>query len=330
MHARPFANELRVAVAAVREAAALCRSVQSGLGREAMEKKDRSPVTVADFGSQALVCRALAESFLTDPVVAEEDSDALRLAENAPLRARVVSFARRFRTGDDQEILGWIDHGKPAGASGRFWTLDPIDGTKGFLRNEQYAVALALIVDGVIEVAALACPNLPTRAVDAAPAGTVFSAVRGQGAWAVPLDDGDAPPIRVVVSDRDDALTAKFCESVEVGHSAHGESASVAALLGIVSPPVRLDSQAKYAVVARGEADIYLRLPTRADYLEKIWDHAAGALVVTEAGGRVTDVAGLPLDFTRGHELSSNRGVVVTNSRLHDRVLDALKTVGVG
>ena len=60
--------------------------------------------------------------------------------------------------------------------------------------------------------------------------------------------------------------------------------------LGINAPPVRIDSQAKYALVARGEADIYLRLPTRADYREKIWDHAAGALIVAEAGGVVTDI----------------------------------------
>lgn len=323
MNSLPFAHELRLAVAAVREAAALCRAVQSGLGRAAMEKKDRSPVTVADFGSQALVCRTLAESFPADPVVAEEDSDVLRLPENAPLLGQVCSFVRRFRDGSDPEILGWIDHGRALGASGRFWTLDPIDGTKGFLRNEQYAVALALIVDGVVEVAALACPNLP------APVGLVFSAARGQGTWTAPLHS-DGEPVRIVVSDRDDPRIAKFCESVESGHSAHGESASAASLLGIVSPPVRLDSQAKYAVVARGEADIYLRLPTRADYREKVWDHAAGALIVTEAGGRVTDVSGRPLDFTRGHELASNVGVVVTNGRLHDRVLEALKTVGEG
>ena len=93
-----------------------------------------------------------------------------------------------------------------------------------------------------------------------------------------------------------------------------------------VIPAVRLDSQAKYAVVARGEADVYLRLPTRADYREKIWDHAGGVLVVEEAGGQVTDIDGLPLDFTHGRELSANRGVVVTNGRLHDDVLRTIRT----
>ena len=89
-----------------------------------------------------------------------------------------------------------------------------------------------------------------------------------------------------------------------------------------------MDSQAKYAVVARGEADIYLRLPTRADYREKIWDHAAGALIVEEAGGVVTDITGRPLEFNHGRELAANRGVIVTNGRLHAQVIEAVRAIG--
>jgi 3'(2'), 5'-bisphosphate nucleotidase len=90
------------------------------------------------------------------------------------------------------------------------------------------------------------------------------------------------------------------------------------------STPVRLDSQAKYGVVARGEADAYLRLPTKAGYREKIWDHAGGVLVVEEAGGKVTDVDGKALEFTHGRELSANRGVIVTNGLIHDAILEAV------
>ncbi|HZW34415.1 MAG TPA: 3'(2'),5'-bisphosphate nucleotidase, partial [Isosphaeraceae bacterium] len=237
------------------------------------------------------------------------------------------------------EVCRWIDRGGTSQYHRRFWTLDPIDGTKGFLRGEQYAVALALIVDGQVEVAALACPSLvvsgkwqvASEAEDRSPPhpapGAVFFAARGQGAFAV-ADDGttDQPPapIPVRVSDRDDPATVRFCESVESGHSAHGDAAAVAARLGITAAPLRLDSQAKYAVVARGEADIYLRMPTRADYREKIWDHAAGALIVAEAGGTVTDIHGRPLEFHHGRELTANRGVIVTNGRLHRRVLEAV------
>src|SRR6185437_2044577 len=91
--------------------------------------------------------------------------------------------------------------------------------------------------------------------------------------------------------------------------------------------PVRMDSQAKYATVARGFADAYLRLPVKTGYFEKIWDHAGGVCVVEEAGGKVTDVCGKPLDFTRGQELNLNRGVIVTNGTLHDSIVAAVQGV---
>ena len=134
----------------------------------------------------------------------------------------------------------------------------------------------------------------------------------------------------ITVSRRDRPADIRFCESVEAGHSAQGDAAAVAARIGIIAPPLRMDSQAKYAVVARGEADIYLRLPTRAAYREKIWDHAAGALIVAEAGGTVTDIHGRPLEFHHGRELAANRGVIVTNGRLHNQVLEAIRDLRIG
>ena len=87
-----------------------------------------------------------------------------------------------------------------------------------------------------------------------------------------------------------------------------------------------MDSQAKYGAIARAEASAYLRLPSPAtpDYREKIWDHAAGALIVKEAGGCVTDIKGEPLDFTRGDRLSANSGVIATNGACHDVILQAI------
>ncbi|MEX1095352.1 MAG: inositol monophosphatase family protein, partial [Planctomycetales bacterium] len=158
--------------------------------------------------------------------------------------------------------------------------------------------------------------------------GAVFSAVRGRGAMVRPLDSTEysvREPTPIRVSATDDPRRLRMCESVESAHSAHGRSARVAALLEVAGDPVRLDSQAKYAVVARGEADVYLRLPTRRGYEEKIWDHAGGALLVEEAGGRVTDLFGRPLEWTHGATLAANRGILATNGRLHDGVLAALR-----
>jgi 3'-phosphoadenosine 5'-phosphosulfate (PAPS) 3'-phosphatase len=325
---RRYEWEWEVAVEAVREAARLCRAVGAEISPEVLAKKDKSPVTVADFGSQALIARALGEAFPDDPLIAEEDSAELRQPGSAAILDQVLRHVRAVREGDDTldagEVCRWIDRGGTSAYCDRFWTLDPIDGTKGFLRGEQYAVALALVLHGEVVVAALACPGLDT----------VFYAVRGEGAFVVPMEaeaEGEHRPlVQIRVGDRDDPAAVRFCESVESGHSAHGDAASVADRLGITAAPLRMDSQAKYAVVARGEADIYLRLPTRADYREKIWDHAAGALIVAEAGGTVTDIHGQPLEFRHGRELIANRGVIVTNGRLHDRVLEAIRGLGIG
>ena len=132
------------------------------------------------------------------------------------------------------------------------------------------------------------------------------------------------------VSDRSDPTMIRFCESVEAAHSSHGDAARIAEKLAIAAEPARLDSQAKYAVVGRGEAEAYLRLPREGQYREKIWDHAAGVLVVTEAGGRVTDLNGRDLDFSRGYRLEDNLGVIVTNGKVHEAVLGAIVELGIG
>lgn len=324
----PYQAELDIACRAVRTAATVCQSVQAQIAPEVLSKQDRSPVTVADFASQAIICRELRSAFPDDPIIAEEDSAALKTAETAPFLERIGHELSAVGLSDSgEEICRWIDQGQSDQFSERFWTLDPIDGTKGFLRGGQYALSLALIVDGRIEVAVLGCPNLPISPGSPQPGGTLFFAVRGEGSRCVPLDassEATLQPVPLRVTETTDSSQARLCESVESGHSAHGRSATTAERLGITAPPIRLDSQAKYATVARGEADVYLRLPTRADYNEKIWDHAGGVLIVEEAGGMVTDITGKPLEFTHGHELTANRGIVVTNGLLHDAVLAAL------
>ncbi len=300
------------AVEAVRRASVVCRAVQAKLvDSSTLEKKDKSPVTVADFASQAVVCAILAEHFGGDSVVGEEDSQELRDEANSALRSEVVAQVRTI-LGDgvgEDDVLRWIDRGGGDARGGRYWTLDPIDGTKGFLRGQHYAVALALIEDGEVIFGVLGCPNLER---DGSP-GSLFVASRSRGSRLLDLwDEGDREGRSIEVAKLTSASEARFCESVESGHSDQSESAQIAARLGITLEPYRIDSQCKYACVARDDASIYLRLPTRADYREKIWDHAAGKLVVECAGGRVTDVEGRELDFTHGRTLDQNRGIIAT------------------
>ncbi len=315
-------TELKVTAAALREASALCRAVQQTLDYGVLEKGDRSPVTVADYGSQALVCRKLKEAFPADEIVAEEDASALRKPGQQKVADQVVRHVLAVHAdGTPEDVLQWIDYGSGTPGPGRFWTLDPIDGTKGFLRARQYAVALALIEYGRVRLGALACPNLD--------GGLLLTAELGKGARCCPLHQ-DHLTDTIHVSTTYDAAAARLCESVESGHSAHGHAYRAAQHLGISTEPVRLDSQAKYAVVARAQADIYLRLPTRKGYEEKIWDHAAGALILSEAGGTVTDMCGKALDFSQGRTLAQNTGIVATNGHLHSKVIEAISALGIG
>lgn len=306
---------LKTALESVRGAAAISTRVQAQLvGADTLVKKDRSPVTVADFASQALICTALKGAFPQIPIVGEEDAADLRQPENSGLLEKINGFLPNWTT---EAVLSGIDfgNGEPADA---FWTLDPIDGTKGFLRGQQYAMALALIRNGKPVLGVLGCPNLGEK-------GTLMYALEGKGAFSADLYSDDFKQVRVVSGGADAAV--RFLESVESGHSDHGLQGVIKKDFGDRAQSVRYDSQVKYAVLSRGEADVYLRLPNPSspDYREKIWDHAAGAIIVQEAGGTVTDIFGKDLDFSAGKKLVNNRGVVVTNGPLHDRIISLIK-----
>ncbi|KAJ3186152.1 hypothetical protein HK101_009705 [Irineochytrium annulatum] len=199
--------------------------------------------------------------------------------------------------------------------------MSPKDGTKGFLRGEQYAVCLALVVDGKVELGVLGCPNLPLdlKRPDEGGRGSLFIACRGQGAFQRSLTTPNET--RIYASSVQDPSKTFFCESVESGHSNQSASAKIATALGITQAPVRMDSQCKYGVVARGEAGIYLRIPVSETYEEKIWDHAGGSLLIEEAGGKISDYYGKPLDFSRGRTLKANKGIIASDASVYDKVL---------
>lgn len=338
--------EKQVAIAAVRRACILTSSVFNKLVKgESLTKDDKSPVTVGDFAAQAVINTILGRSFPQDPVVGEEDSSDLREESGASLRGRVVDLANDALTADVQagekehwglgptqrrsaeELLQAIDRGNYGGGrTGRMWTLDPIDGTKGFLRGEQYAVCLALIVDSRVQLGVIGCPNLPASFADpSGPRGYLFVAVRGQGAYQLPLADPlTATPMRLTIP-QFNAETLNLLESVEKGHAKLSFNEHVAQLLGVARPPTRMDSQAKYCCLARGDGGAYLRMPVGSGYKEKIWDHAPGSVLVEEAGGVITDSRGEPLDFGLGRTLGENYGVVAAGKAVHARVLEAVK-----
>ena len=114
---------------------------------------------------------------------------------------------------------------------------------------------------------------------------------------------------------------------MEGEHGDQTKQKEIASRLGIKTESIRMDSQVKYGLVASGRAVLYLRLPnpTRNDYRENIWDHAAGAIIVEEAGGKVSDMDGKALNYGGNEKMLHNRGVIVSNGTIHEQVLAALK-----
>jgi len=322
--------EIIFTIKTTRQASLLVRSIQAEMVTESLTKDDLSPVTVADFSAQALVGRLLMESFPADPLVAEEDSSALRKPESKGALDAITLFLTEVRSdATPTSVCEWIDHNRVDSAR-RFWTLDPIDGTKGFLRGDQYAIALALVIDGRVEIGALGCPNLSEGyRPDMEGSGSLVVAVRGQGTWVTDLHQpGIYEPLHV--SGRNKAEEARILRSFESGHTNIDQIDLFGQALGSQAKPVLMDSQAKYAVLASGKGDLMLRLlsASRPDYREKIWDQAAGSIVLEEAGGKISDIQGQVLDFTTGRSLKNNRGILASNSLLHDSALRALAAIG--
>ena len=332
-------DQMAPAIEAVAAACRVARSVQQDLARvRQITKDDRSPVTVADFAVQAIVAMALRDSSRDVLIVGEEHAGMLRQPEHEAVRHAVVDAVRMVHADATEDVvLDAIDACDHDGTADGFWTLDPIDGTKGFLRGQQYAIALGRIEGGRVVLGIMGCPNLSADHdrgfEDPDPVGVIYAASDGGGCRQLSADqpDGGYQPVSTGNSDTafEPGATVRVCGSVESAHSKHTDTERVSAHLGLAVEYARLDSQCKYAVVARGQADAYLRMPTRKDYVEKIWDHAAGSIIAAEAGAVVTDVSGAPLDFGRGRRLEANRGVVCAASSAHPMIIRAIDELGI-
>jgi len=337
-HAR-YAAAGREAVIA---ASIVCKEVQDNLDKvSAMTKDDKSPVTIADLASQAIVGMILKQKLGEDlHLVAEEDSAFLRDEDNALyLQATLAAVQGVWPEATEQKLLDAIDLGAGDTDHHSFWTLDPIDGTKGFLRNQQYAVALGYVEHGTPTIGIMGCPNLPVDLSEPfdirAEHGCLYMAIQGDGVYESTSDDVNSEIIRITRLDHIEGEEISVCASVEKAHTNVSDTDRILEWidqqgLGHPGEPARLDSQCKYAVVARGQADAYLRLPSKKPYVERIWDHAAGACIASESGAFVTDIFGRNLDFSCGRGLEKNKGIVCAPPRIHGIMIRAIEELGIG
>jgi HAL2 family 3'(2'),5'-bisphosphate nucleotidase len=336
-----FHLQRAAAIRAVLKACRVCELVQSRLvTSHTISKKDKSPVTVGDFSAQCIIINELTKQF-DYPFIAEEESKAL--TEQPALADEVLGYVQSVDARVDlPEMLATLDKGRAefeCKDDTLWWTLDPIDGTKGFLRRGQYAVALALMQGSKPVLGVLGCPSLPLTMSDSkSEVGCVLVGSQNDGSFQMSLtaieasvDDIDAlltDERKISVNNEREGKDTVFVESV-VSHGEAGlNNENVRKQMGISAEFLKLDSQAKYAVVARGEVDAYLRWSSPT-YNECIWDHAAGAMVVSEAGGLVTDALGRQLDYGRGQKFdgSVNQGVLCTSNAVHQSVVASIRAV---
>lgn len=356
-----FPDDIQIALAAIRKACIVTRRVQTEMDRYSnskeevtQTKKDQSPVTIADYAAQAIILQELQKAFPNDIFLAEESSNGLE--EDVECGATLIAKIQELTgisDGSKDALFNAIDIGQSyqryqSEQEGdrtlppdRFWCLDPIDGTKGFLRKGgQYCVALALLEHGVPTIGILACPNLLVEHsidgdMDHSDGGSIFLACKGQGCYEIGLDDKTSPPHFQRLGHtkhamlHEDPSKARFCVAVEQGfNDPEGITIAMGKVLhgrlddkGEILHCTRMDSQVKYGVIARGDAEFYVRLPK--NHKDNIWDVAAGVLCLEEVGGKVTDTGGNPLDFTCGAKLPTVGILGARTEELHASLIQA-------
>lgn len=360
----------------VHKAALLTKSVLRAVKNNvaAETKADDSPVTVADFAAQALIISALHALYPSDQFLGEESAAQLR--SNGELADRVWGLVCSTAAAADDanqspahagpaqsshlqhavhrenlvfpttkaDMLDAIDRGtNEQTATGRIWVMDPVDGTATFMTGNQYAVCLCLLVDGVQQVAVIACPNLPwdpemsTKVhedlVDEAGFGVVLSAVNRQGTWVRGmLRHGLGEPHRVEHRGAREGLSQLNFVECALGSTSlsQAEHRAVAETLGANWPgTVVWSQQIKYVALALGAAHVMVRLPTTRARYTHVWDHAGGLLLFQEVGGIVKDIDGHAIDLSRGRRIlgTNNYGLIAAMPWAFDAVHRAVRDV---
>lgn len=208
-------------------------------------KADRSPLTEADLVSHRIITDSLTRMTIDWPVLSEESAE--------------IPASQR---------LTWQ----------RFWLVDPLDGTKEFIRhNGEFTVNIALIDNGQPVLGVVYAPAL----------GVCYYGARGLGAF---VQRGDSQAQRIFVSERH----AK--DVIKVVASRSHSDARTSALLDRIGAHecISMGSSLKLCLVAEGAAHVYPRLGPTME-----WDTAAAHAIVNEAGGKVCDLNGVELSYNK-------------------------------
>lgn len=262
------------------------------------QKKDDSPVTIADFASQIYIISELREKFPVDHIIAEEENSFLN--ENAEIAIKVCFQDLGIDVkGDLGEILNY--RGK---SSKRSWAIDPIDGTIGFQKNLYYAVGIGLLYRSDPVLSVIATPKYQNKGL------TIFGAIKDKGANA----SYEGSPFKKI-----NVSNTKNLKQVTLCHSLHYDAPwvnKVASKMNL-QKLIQIDSMVKFCMVADGSADLYLKPmdPSRSF----TWDFCQGDLLVREAGGNVGDTNNKNLLYNDRNCVFTGLGLIAANPSIYQK-----------
>ncbi len=281
---------------------------EAGIKNASWSKEDKTPVTIADLASQAILLHEIASHRPADCVHAEEESDSIDDAQAQQVRDVVEQATGSIISlGELRDRIMF----RGDGTSGADWFIDPIDGTKGYVAGLFYAVACGRAINGQLSEGWMGVPTGDERMSTIT--GKLFFAQRGNGVkrWNIAdsaeevfAPDGMAPTIED--GGRLCVIGSRAHDKVDTPDGVNTDKWKVELL--------PMDSMAKYAALASGAAELYSRNPSPKFGAQYYWDHAAGVLLVEEAGGRVTDLEGKSIDWTCGDRMTANEGIFATRS----------------
>ena len=193
----------------------------------------------------------------------------------------------------------------------RVWMVDPIDGTKGFIAGTgDFAVQIGLAVEGRAALGVLYAP-----ATD-----VLYWAARGHGSWVLrPTSEaeGEPRPERLRVTDESELAVMRLAES----RSHRGQRMDeVVRALGVRAEVRSHSVGIKVGLLVERQADLYIHMSPKT----KQWDTCAPEAVLAEAGGRMTDIWGGPLQYNTPDVLNRN-GLVASNGAAHDSVIERMR-----
>lgn len=315
-----FSIELRHALhAAEKSSKFLNYLIRKSIDISPTYKLDASPVTIADYGSQIIILYFLMRKYPLDYFMSEENLTQILIQDKKHYENINQLVNRIVPEINIKEIISY--ESKERQIDDRIWAIDPLDGTKGYIHHRQFSVAIALIENKKVKVGVLACPRITNlnskKYYDKE--GYLFFAERGKGAFLMSLSRKVMH--KIMANNENNIVDILYAESFDNSHININIHNRIANILNIKKPPVKVDSQIKYSLVASGDISFYLRFPQLLNYKEYVWDHAAGQLIVEEAGGTVTDVLGNKFCYEKSIKLLRNTGIIASNGLIHDELV---------